>query len=549
VRSFVAIGFAVWLAVAPCAQASELIVRFDGDATAADRLDARAGARTDLERRLPVQGMQLLEVEPGQSVAVAARELESDEHVLYAEPNAIRHALVRPNDPYFLDLWAMENTGQAIRGTTGVPDADSDVAEAWDAGIRGSTVVAVIDTGVDASHPDLAPNLVPGRDFIGADNDPADENGHGTHVSGTIAARRGNGLGVAGVADGAARVMPLRVLDGNGAGSVSNVILAYSHAFQNGAKVVNLSLGSASSSRAERDAIAAFPTMLFVAAAGNGGPDGVGDDNDAPAAGTTYPCAYALPNVLCVAASDNRDQLASFSNYGATSVDLAAPGASIASTWLAGGYSWASGTSMATPLVSGAAALLWSAAPSSQPTDISAALIAGTDAKPAFAGRTVSGGRLNVLRSLRLVADVGIGTPAPAPQPGGSGEPGTGTSGGQGSPGSPAGVGDAVAPRLSVRSRRRFAAARVLARGLPVSVRCSERCTARLTLRLRRRAVSVPVRASLRAGVSRRVVLRLSPVGRRLVRRRASLPLTLAARAVDPAGNRRTARIAVRVSR
>ena len=553
VRPLLVIGLGIGLVLTLCAgplgaataaEPGELIVRFDSGATAADRLDARTGARADFERRLPVQGMQLVEVESGQSVAAAERALESADGVLYAEPNATRRAFLRPNDPYFSQLWAMENTGQSIRGVAGTPDADSDVAEAWDAGIRGDTIVAVVDTGVDATHPDLSPNLVAGRDFLAGDNDPADENGHGTHVSGTIVAERGNGLGVAGVADGAARVMPLRVLDATGSGSVANVILAYAYASQHGAKVVNLSLGSGSPSRAERDAIATFPTMLFVAAAGNGGADGVGDDNDAAAA--TYPCAYLLPNVVCVAASDNRDQLASFSNYGATSVDLAAPGVNIASTWPGGGYSWASGTSMATPHVSAAAALLWSAAPGALSTDIAADLTAGVDASPAFEGRTVSGGRLNVLRSLRLVADVHVGTPAPAPPPGGTAGPAPGATGSSGSSG---GSSDAVPPRLAIRVRRHPAIAALLAHGLRLRLRCSEGCTTRLGLRSRRGAVTVRRRLALAPGASRRVVLRLNRSGRRLLRHRNSLALTLVARAVDGAGNSRRLKVALTVSR
>jgi thermitase len=301
----------------------ELIVRFDQDATAAGRLDAREDARTDFERALPLQGMQLVSVESGQSVAVAKQELESDPDILYAEPNAIRHASLVPDDPYFSQLWALLNTGQAIRGVAGTPDADSNVAEASDARIAGDTIVAVPDTGVDTTHPDLTANLLPGHDYVDGDDIPADENGHGTHVAGTIGADRGNGIGLAGVGDNAVKILPLRVLDANGSGSVGNLIQAYGYAFQHGAKDVNLSLGSGTSSQAERDAIGAFQTMLFVSAAGNGGADGAGDNNDLSA---TFPCAYVLPNVLCVAASDNRDQLGPFSNYGTTSVDLAAPG-------------------------------------------------------------------------------------------------------------------------------------------------------------------------------------------------------------------------------
>ncbi len=558
-RPFKVIGFGIGLVLTLCAgplgaataaepaEPAELIVRFDSGATAADRLEARKGARADFKAQLPVQGMQLVEVESGQSAAAAERALESADGVLYAEPNAIREAFGRPNDPYFPQLWAMENTGQLIRGVSGIADADADAADAWDAGVAGGTIVAVVDSGVDASHPDLAPNVLPGHDYVGGDENPADENGHGTHVAGTIAAERGNGIGVAGVADNAAKVLPLRVLDGAGSGRVSDVILAYSYALQHGAKVVNLSLGSTTSSRAEHDAIAAFPTMLFVAAAGNGGADGIGDNNDAVA---TYPCAYLLPNVLCVAASDNRDQLATFSNYGTTSVDLAAPGVSIASTWPGGGYSWSSGTSMATPHVSGAAALLWSASPSSLPLDISTALIAGVDVRPAFIGRTASGGRLNVLRSLRQVADVGVGTPAPAPSPDDdSGSSPSGTSGGSASGPSTGRVGDAVPPRLSIRTSRRLHGALFSGHRLPLRLTCSEACTVQLVLRFRGRTLSQSVERALAAHVSRRVVLRLNGAGRALLRRRGAHTLTVVARAVDHTGNSRALSLRLRVSR
>ena len=554
-RPFMVIGFGVALLLTLCAgplgaaaaEPTELIVRFESGATAADRLDARKGARAGFERQLPVQGMQLVEVESGQSAAAAERSLERSDSVLYAERNATVSAFLRPNDPYFPQLWGMENTGQSIRGTTGTPDADIDATDAWDARVAGGTIVAVIDTGVDATHPDLAPNLLPGKDFVAGDDDPSDENGHGTHVTGTIAADRGNGIGVAGVADDAARILPLRVLDGAGSGRISDVILAYGQAFQSGAKVVNLSLGSTTSSRAEHDAIAAFPTMLFVAAAGNGGPDGVGDDNDAVA---TYPCAYALPNVVCVAASDNRDQLAPFSNYGALSVDLAAPGVSIASTWPGGGYSWSSGTSMATPHVAGAAALLWSAAPNAQPIDISSALLAGVDARPAFTGRTVSGGRLNVLRSLRQVADVGVGTPAPVPSPDDdSGSSPSGTSGGSASGPSSGRVGDAVPPRLSLRTGRRLHAQLFRRHRIPVRLTCSEACTVRLALRFHGRGLSAAVTRTLVPRVTRRAVLRLNRAGRAVLRRRGTRTLTLVARAVDRTGNVRKLKLRLRVSR
>ncbi|HEV2873728.1 MAG TPA: S8 family peptidase, partial [Thermoleophilaceae bacterium] len=420
-----------WVASGTAAAAAapdELIVRFEPGVSVAERAAIRDEAQTDLERTLPVPGMNLLGLEAGQSLRAAELALERQPGVLYAEPNAVRRASLRPDDLHYSLLWGMENTGQGIRGVAGSADADTDAGDAWDTGIGGGVAVAVIDSGVDRDHPDLAPNAwrnpgesgsgresngldddLNGRvddwrgwDFVAGDGDPADENGHGTHVAGTIAARRGNGIGVAGMADGS-RLMALRVLDAEGSGSVASVILAYAYAARAGAKVVNLSLGSSVSSRAESDAIEALPDMLFVAAAGNGGEDGIGDDNDLD---PEYPCAYPLPNVLCVAASDNRDRLAPFSNFGDLAVDLAAPGVDIVSTVPGGGYGWASGTSMATPHVSGAAALLWAASPGAPASQIKSALLAGVDPVTAFAGRTVTGGRLNVLSSLRVVADV-----------------------------------------------------------------------------------------------------------------------------------------------
>jgi subtilisin family serine protease len=434
----------------------------------------------------------------------------------------------------------------------------------------------VIDSGVDLAHPDLAANAwrnpgesgsgretngldddLNGRvddwrgwDFVAGDNNPADENGHGTHVAGTIAAQRGNGIGVAGVADGS-RLMALRVLNAQGTGSVAGVILAYAYAAQAGAKVVNLSLGSSVSSRAETDAIAAFPGMLFVAAAGNGGDDGVGDDNDFD---PEYPCAYLLPNVVCVAASDNRDRLASFSNYGDLTVDLAAPGVDIVSAVPGGGYGWASGTSMATPHASGAAALLWAASPGAPASQIRSALLDGVDPVAALVGRTVTGGRLNVLSSLRMVADVTLAPAAPAPAPTAAPPPAPTPDADEAETERPTGrprrlVGDTAPPGLSVRVAHRKRIGRLLRHGLPVRVRCSETCSARIRLTAGRGVIGSVGARSLAAGVMKRFLVRLGRAnGAGLgadVKRRAKMVV----RATDRWGNRRTRTVRILLQR
>jgi subtilisin family serine protease len=554
--------------VAEAAEADGLIVRFEPGVSAAERAAIRDEAGTEFERTLPVSGMQLLDPERGQGLAAAERALERQDGVLYAEPNAIRRASLRPDDVHYSLLWGMENTGQSIDGTVGSADADTDAGDAWDAGIGGGVTVAVIDSGVDQSHADLAANtwVNPGEygsgresngfdddlngrvddwrgwDFVGGDNNPADANGHGTHVAGTIAARRGNGIGVAGVADGS-RLMALRVLNAQGNGSVANVILAYAYAALEGADVVNLSLGSSVSSRAESDAIAAFPEMLFVAAAGNGGDDGVGDDNDLD---PEYPCAYLLQNVVCVAASDNRDQLAPFSNYGDLAVDLAAPGVDIVSTVPGGAYGWASGTSMATPHASGAAALLWAASPGASVSQIKSALLEGVDPVAAFAGRTVTGGRLNVLGSLRMVADVTLAPAAPAPAPSPPPPPAAPapeqdepeTERRRGRPKRL--VGDAAAPRLSVRVARRQRIGRLLRRGLTVRVRCSEACSAGVRLSAGRGVRGRVRTLDLKAGVTKRFVVRFGRAGSTRLSAARARRAKLVVRATDRWGNRRT---------
>jgi thermitase len=211
-----------------------------------------------------------------------------------------------------------------------------------------------VDTGVDRRHADLATQLVPGRDFVSGDDvaetDPRDGNGHGTHVTGTIVAAQ-NGVGISGVAP-EARAMALRVLDDDGRGTAADVAAAFAHAGRQGVRIVNASLGSDEPSRAEQQAIAASPGTLFVVAAGNDR-----RDVDAPGAGS-WPCSYALENVLCVGASTGADAIAEFSNRGTVSVDLLAPGFEVLSSALGGGARPASGTSMAAPHVAGAAALV-----------------------------------------------------------------------------------------------------------------------------------------------------------------------------------------------
>jgi subtilisin family serine protease len=359
-----------------------------------------------------VQGLVHANITSGNSMQRTLNSLRNNRFVEFAEPNYLLTADVAPDDTRFSALWGLHNTGQ----TGGLPDADIDAPEAWDITVgSASVVIAVIDTGVDYTHSELAANLwrnpgevagngidddgngfvddVRGWDFANNDNDPLDDNNHGTHVAGTIAAAGNNGVGVAGV-NWRASLMALKFLTAAGAGSTAGAIASIDYAVSNGARVINASWGGGPFSVALFNAISAANNagVLFVASAGN-----LGRDTDvAP----SYPASYNLANIIAVAATDDADTLAGFSNFGANSVDLGAPGVSILSTILGGGYAAFSGTSMAAPHVSGVAGLVLAANPGLGVGALKAAILDGTDAVAALAGRTVSGGRLNALGAL-----------------------------------------------------------------------------------------------------------------------------------------------------
>lgn len=409
----------------------DIIVIREPGLTAAERAELRADAGVRHVRMMRLPDTEVVRAPAGE-LTEALDALNADPDVRVAEPDAPVRALT--NDTWWAKLWGLENTGQTLFGVTGNPDADIDAPAAWTVSTGTGVTVAVVDSGMQLNHPDLATQVGgnPGErtggketngvdddgngkvddwqgwDFVSGDNVPQDGDGHGTHVAGTIAARKDNGAGVAGVAPDA-RVMPLRALDDDGEGYSSDVADAFAYAGAVGARVVNASLGGPSPSTPIANAIAAYPNTLFVVAAGNDGRD----NGTTP----TYPCNYTHANILCVGATDATDLRASFSNWGATSVDLFAPGDTILSAYKGSQYAYLDGTSMAAPHAAGAAALVVAANPAATAAQVKAALMTTVDPKSQLAPRSVSGGRLNAARALGLVnGDGGDG--------GGEGPPG-----------------------------------------------------------------------------------------------------------------------------
>lgn len=323
-----------------------------------------------------------------------------------------------PNDPLFAEQWALYNSG----ADGGTKRADLDAIKAWET-TKGSeeVVVAVLDTGVDFTHEDLRDNMwlrpasVPAYtdDELGTFNDlhgyngtdtitdPMDENGHGTHCAGIIGAEGDNGIGVTGI-NQKVRIMPLKFLGRGGFGSTDDAIEAINYAIdrkKNGVnvRIISASWGSTTKSKALEDVIRAAGDagILFVAAAGNDG-----SDNDRR---PHYPSNYDLPNVISVAALDRNDELAGFSNFGVKSVHVAAPGKDISSTWLNDGYRQASGTSMATPYVSGVAALIIANNPSISMKNLRARILGSSDDLGSLKGKVETGGRICAANALATV--------------------------------------------------------------------------------------------------------------------------------------------------
>lgn len=339
----------------------QVLVRFQPGVAPAEagRLIEAVGGRP--VRFLPQIGLHTVALPPGVSVPEMAARFRRLPAVKYAEPNFIVQALYAPNDPGYPQQWGLPKVA---------------AAEAWDVARDASAAtVAIVDTGVDPNHPDLRAGLVPGWNYDTSSpyyntDRTDDDHGHGTHVAGIAAAVADNGVGVAGISFNA-RIMPLKVLNSSGSGTSESVAYGIVWAADNGAQVINLSLGQSDYSQALEDAVNyAFDTgALIVAAAGNNG-------NDAP----FYPAA--LVNAMAVSATDASDQKASWSNYG-THISVAAPGQDIYSTYWsrsAGStYGTLSGTSMATPFVSGLAALSLAQNPGRTNAEVRAAIEQNTD--------------------------------------------------------------------------------------------------------------------------------------------------------------------------
>ena len=427
-----------------CEHASDrLLVQFSPTLAASARARAATAAGASNGRGIGlVPGLQVVKVTqpaaaqgisgpqtPEQALMAAAARLVRAPGVVAVEPDCTVRLDATPDDPSFGQQWALANTGQS----GGTPGADIGATTGWNTRTSATAVtVAIVDSGIDTTHPDLAANLwtnpgeiagnlidddgngyvddIHGWDFVHGTPLAGDDNGHGTHVAGTIGAVGNNGIGVTGVA-WTASLMGLKAFDSTGNASITNILLALDYAQANGASVVNASFGSATFLRLEYLAYEALGNagVLTVAAAGNEAKDA----DEAP----HFPASFDLPGIISVTASTRTDTLASFANYGVWTVDVAAPGEAIYSTKPGSTYGNLSGTSMATPHVTGVAAVVKAQHPAWTGLQVRDRILGTTRKVSALTGLAWTGGVVSLANALSGAATVLPPPPSPGPAP------------------------------------------------------------------------------------------------------------------------------------
>jgi thermitase len=394
------------------AASGRLLVGFDKGVSKDRQSRILSAADGRIGRRFgAVRGGRLAVVRPrsGQATDALMKRLRRTDGVAYAEPDffLFKSQEKTPDDPFYTLDYALVDSPQ---------DHDIDAPSAW-ATRTSCAKVAILDTGIDTDHPDLAPNVYKSSDkpnnnkdddkngyvddtygwnVINGKGSGEDDNGHGTHVSGIVAGRGNNANGSSGIC-WSAQLVAVKFMNSKGKGSTSAAIDGIDYAVKNGAKIVNCSFGSSSKSSALHDAVdyAQDHNVLLVVAAGN--------DSENIDKNPIYPASYTDSNILAVAASTDEDTLASFSNYGSEGVDVAAPGDEIFSTYLGGGYKYLSGTSMAAPYAAGTAALLRKQEPDATYGNLRYAIRHKVDKPPALAGKVAYDGRLNVQKALAAI--------------------------------------------------------------------------------------------------------------------------------------------------
>ncbi len=401
----------------PEAVPGEYVVRLKPQVSTMSQKSLSQALGAYIKSTIPSQNIVVVKRPAFETTLSAVKTLAQNPLVDIAEPNYIYHASKLPDDPMLGQLWGLKNVGQADpKGQVGVAGVDIGMEQAWDIETGSDkTVVAIIDTGIDYTHPDLVDNLwtneaeangqagvdddnngviddIHGYNAITGTGNATDDQGHGSHCAGTIGARGNNGVGVVGV-NWNVKFMAVKFLSASGSGSLEDAVKAIDYATRMGAKIMSNSWGGGGFSQALLDVIKKTNDSgaLFIAAAGN--------DNNNNDTKPSYPATYDVPNMISVAAIDNKGNRASFSSYGKKTVHLGAPGVNIMSS-TGGKYASFSGTSMATPHVAGVAALVLSHEPNLTNIELKNRLLQTARPIAGLKGKTQTGGLVNAFNAL-----------------------------------------------------------------------------------------------------------------------------------------------------